>query len=78
MTNITDEHGRAFQALTSGDCTNFALFPSSSTANRAPAIGAVNEGPPAGESGEPEYEIRPLFVSLTTGMTLTDHEGRAA
>ena len=25
-TNITEEHRRAFSALTSGDCDNFALF----------------------------------------------------
>ena len=29
-------------------------------------------------SGEPEYELRPLFVSVTDDMALTDHDGREA
>ncbi len=78
ITNITEEHRRAFQVLPSGDYTNFALFSVFVDGEPGAAIVAVNESPPAGEGGEPEYEIRPLFVSLTPGMTVTDHDGRAA
>ena len=77
-TNITEEHRCAFEALTSGDYTNFGLFSVFVDGEPGAAIVAVNESPPAGESGEPKYEIRPLFVSLTPGMILTDHEDRAA
>ena len=58
-TNITEEHRRAFQALTSGEHGNFALFS-------------------VFDDGEPDFEIRPLFVSPTPSMTVTDHDGRAA
>ena len=77
-TNVTEEHRHAFQALTSGDYGNFALFSVFVDGQPGAAIVAVNECPPSGESGEPEFELRPLFVSLTPGMTVTDHDGRAA
>lgn len=77
-TNITAEHRRAFEALTSGDYGNFALFSVFVDGAPGAAIVAVDESPTAGEGGEPEFEIRPLFVSLTPDMTVTDHDGRSA
>ena len=61
-THITDEHKAAFEALTSGEYDNFALF--SCVIDGAPgaAIVAVNRCPPAEDGGEPEVAIRPLFV----------------
>ena len=78
MTNITGEHHRAFRALTSDENDNFALF--SCFAGNAPtaAIVAVNPCAPAQEGGEPAFEIRPLIVSITDVMVVTDHDGRAA
>ena len=77
-TNITKEHRRTIEALTSGDYGNFALFSVFVDGAPGAAIVAVNENPPAGEGSEPDFDIRPLFVSLTPGMTVTDHDGRAA
>ncbi len=68
-TNITKEHQDAFKALTSGDYANFALFSCFVNGEPASAIVAVNK--PAGD----EYQITPLFVSITPGMKLIDHEG---
>lgn len=69
MTNITAQHQALFEALTSGQYRNFALF--SCFVNGAPgaAIVAVNR------NGE-DFLIEPLFVSVTDGMTITDHDGR--
>jgi hypothetical protein len=68
MTNITAQHQSAFEALTSGQVRNFALF--SCFVNGAPgaAIVAVNQ-----DGGD--YLIEPLFVSVTAGMRVTDHDG---
>lgn len=68
MTNITAEHRAAFEALTSGDYSNFALFSCFLGAEPAAAIVAVNR------DGD-EYRIVPLFVAVTPGMVLTDHDG---
>ena len=68
MTNITQEHRDAFEALVSGNFTNFALFSCFVGGEPAAAIVAVNR------EGE-EYLIRPLFVAVTPGMVLTDHDG---
>jgi hypothetical protein len=70
-TNITAEHQRAFNALTSGQCGNFALFSCFVGGEPAVAIVTVNEDGPG-------YVITPLFVSITPGMALTDHDGTAA
>jgi hypothetical protein len=69
MTNITAQHRCVFEALTSGQYRNFALF--SCFVNGAPgaAIIAINK------DGE-DYLIEPLFVSVTAGMRVTDHDGR--
>jgi hypothetical protein len=68
MTNITAEHRAAFEALTSADFENFALFSCFVNGEPAAAIVAINR------DGE-EYIISPIFVALTPGMTLTDHDG---
>ena len=79
-TNITEEHHRVFEALTSGEHDNFALFSCFLGTEPAAAIVAVNRCPPAEEGGEPEYEyvISPIFVGIVPGMKLTDHDRREA
>jgi hypothetical protein len=73
-TNIRPDHISAFEALTSGDIRNFALF--SCFVNGTPATAIVAVTPPTEETGE--YLITPLFVSVTADMALTDHQGVAA
>ena len=72
-TNITEEHRRAFEALKSGAYDSFALF--SCFVDGSPAAAIVTIQPP-GTDGEDEYVIHPLFVSITSEMILTDHDGR--
>ena len=67
-TNITDQHREAFEALTSGEHSNFALFSCFVGGEPASAIVAVNR------DGE-DYIITPLFVSVTSSMDLADHDG---
>lgn len=69
MTNITAEHRATFEALTSGKYDNFALFSCFANGEPAVAIVAINR------DGD-NYDITPLFVALTPGMNLTDHDGR--
>jgi hypothetical protein len=67
-TNITAEHKRHFKALMSGEYNNFALF--SCFVNGEPSVAiVVIEG-----EGE-ESKIHPIFVAVTKGMRLEDHEG---
>jgi hypothetical protein len=61
-----------FNAITSGDYDNFALFSCYVNGTPAAAIVAVNRD----ESSE-GFLITPLFVSITGDMVLTDHEGIA-
>ena len=76
-TNITADHRRAFEALTSGRFHNFCLVSCFVDGEPTAAIAAVNICP--GQDGrEPEYLISPLFVCPTKAMTLTDHDGREA
>ena len=70
-TNITDKHREAFEALTSGQYGNFALFSCFVNGEPAAAIVAVNR---VGD----EYNITPLFVSVTPSLALTDHDGHPA
>ena len=77
-TNITQDHRRAFEALTSGEADNFSLFSCFISGQPAAAIAAVTVCPPTEEGGEPEYVISPLFISITDDMVLTDHDGRQA
>lgn len=73
-TNIRPEHVSAFEALTSGDQDNFALFSCFLDGEPVSAIVAVT---PPNAPGD-EYLIIPLFVSVTDAMSLTDHDGDAA
>lgn len=73
-TNIQPEHISAFEALTSGEHDNFALF--SCFLDGAPAVAIVAVTPP--ESDEGEYQITPLFVGVTEAMVLTDQDGATA
>jgi len=77
-TNITEDHRRAFEALTSGRFDNFCLVSCFVDGEATAAIAAVTVSPPAQDGGESEYLISPLFVCPTPAMTLTDHEGRRA
>lgn len=70
-THITDQHVSAFEALTSGEYRNFALFSCRVNGEPAAAIVAVNEA-------DGEFQITPLFVSVTPDMELTDHDGVTA
>lgn len=72
--NIRPEHVSAFEALTSGEHDNFALF--SCFLDGEPAVAIVTVTPPEIEDGE--YQITPLFVGVTESMVLTDHGGTAA
>ena len=77
-THITDEHRRAFEALTSGRYENFCLFSCEPNGHPAAAIAAVTvERLPDG-TGEAEYIVTPLFVSDGPGIVLVDHDGREA
>lgn len=67
-TNITAEQRAAFEALTSGNYANFALFSCFVNGEPATAIVAVNHD---GDG----FAVTPLFVSLTPGMAITDHDG---
>ena len=77
-TNITEEHRRAFEALTNGKFDNFCLFSCTANDHPAAAIAAVTVQPSADGTGEAEYLITPLFVSVGPGITLLDHDGREA
>ena len=70
-TNITREHRQAFAALISGSNSNLALFSCFVNGEPASAIVAINQA--AGD----EYRITPLFVSVTPGMKLLDHDGKS-
>jgi hypothetical protein len=67
-TNITVEHQTHFKALISGEYSNFALFSCFVNGEPSAAIVAI-EG-----EGE-ESKIHPIFVAVTEGMMLEDHEG---
>ncbi len=73
-TNIRPEHISAFEALTSGEHDNFALF--SCFLDGEPAVAIVAVMPPGSDEGE--YQITPLFVGVTESMVLTDHNGTPA
>jgi hypothetical protein len=73
-THIRPEHVSAFEALTSGEYRNFALF--SCTVNGEPAAAIVAVAAP--DETSDLYRIKPLFVSVTPGMALADHDGMPA
>ncbi|MCA3673133.1 MAG: hypothetical protein IOB85_02185 [Methylobacterium sp.] len=70
-THITPAHREAFDALSSGDFSNFALFSCFVDGRPSAAIVAVTRD-------EADYVLSPLFVAVTTDMVLTDHDGRRA
>lgn len=67
-TNITAKHRAAFEALSSGEFGNFALFSCFVNGEPAAAIVSVNRD-------GAEYVITPLFVSVTASLQMTDHDG---
>ena len=71
-TNITHEHRRAFETLTSGRYENFALMSCFCGGKPTAAIATVTVHP----SGEDEYLITPLFVPVVPRIRLTGHDGR--
>lgn len=75
-THITDERKRVFETLESGEYGNFALFSCFVNGEPAVAIAAVLPTPPEAPDDEPGYLVRPLFVSVTPTMRLTDHDPR--
>ena len=72
MTNITEKHRKVFNALLSGEFGNFALFSCFVNGEPSAAIVAVNNCPKT--AGNPIH-IAPLFVAVTPGMELKDHDG---
>jgi len=72
-TNITPAHRDAFEALTSGDYDNLALFSCFVNGEPASAIVAVMPDDDGDTLKKP-----PVFVSITPDMVLTDHDGVAA
>ena len=77
-TNITEEHRRALEALTDGGAGDFCLFSCFVSGEPTAAIAAVTVCPPAEGGREPEYVISPLFIGVTPGMKLVDHDEREA
>ena len=78
-TNITEDHRRAFEALTSGRFHNFCLVSCFVDGEPTAPIAAVNVTPPAEDGGEPEYLISPLpeltgipVEPATTTLNLSD------
>ena len=67
-TNIFPAHQDVLEALTSGKYGNFALFSCFINDRPGCAIVAVNKE-------AKEYAITPLFVSVSPGMKLADHDG---
>lgn len=70
-THITPAHRAAFNALTGGEFTNFALLSCFVDGRPSAAIVAVTRD-------EADYVLSPLFVAVTPFMVLTDHDGRRA
>ena len=77
-TNITDEHRRASDAPASGRYENFCLLNCRCNGEPTAAIAAITVQPSADDTGEDEYIVTPLFVSVGPGITLADHDGREA
>ena len=67
VTHIQDAHKRVLRDLQNGT-PGFALF--SCFVDKEPAVSLVRVTKEGGE-----YNIQPLFVSITARMKITDHEG---
>ena len=77
VTNVTEDHRRAFEALTRGEHDNLALFSCFIDGAARADIVAINPSPPAEGATETEHRVTPLWVSITDTdtMVLTDHDG---
>lgn len=71
LTNITQEHREAFEALSSGQYRNFALFSCFADGKPTAAIVTVHE-----DGGE--YLFTPLSIAPPADMKLTNHDEREA
>ena len=69
MTNITEKHRDAFNAIASGRYDNFCLFSCWVNGEPTSAICCVTE------EGNGEISIVPMFVAVTEGMKIIDHDG---
>ena len=67
-TNITKQHEEWLSALRDPSYDNFALFSCFLDGEPTCAIVAVNHG------GDGTVTLAPLFVAVTKGMKLVDHE----
>ena len=72
-TNITTAMGDCFHALTSGKYDNFALL--SCFVDGEPSAAIVQIVDAIDENDKPVACVYPLFVAITSGMAITDHEG---
>ena len=70
-THITDEHRRAFEALTSGRYQNFCLFSCEANGHPAAIIAAVTVQPP------PDGALRAM-IDYAIGQRLTIHDEQVA
>ena len=75
-TNLTEDCKRAFATLKSGDAANFCLFSCLVNGEPAAVVSAVTPLPSDTGDANRSYRVHPLFVSVTPGMRLTDHDGR--
>jgi hypothetical protein len=69
-TNITPELEADFEALTSGEYSNFALVSCFVDGTPTVAIAIVEK-----DKKTKQFDVTPLFVSITPNMVLTDHDG---
>ena len=67
-TNITPAHVSQFDALRNPEYSNFCLFSCFMNGEPTTAICAVTRA-------DQDFNISPLFVAVTPGMSLTDHDG---
>ncbi len=70
-TNITHGMQELFNALTSGEYKNFALFSCFVNGEPTAAIVTLNE------DDKGQIVIDPYFVAITPSMKLVDHDGKA-
>ncbi len=71
-TNITEEMQKTFDAITSGEYSNLALFSCFVDGQPTAAIAAVVK------HSEDDIRITPLVIFPTADMVLTDHDGNIA
>lgn len=71
MTNITEDHIEAFEAVRDPDYSNIGLVSCFLNGTPTVAIAVFNDD---GET----IKITPMFVAVTPDMVLTDHDGVSA